>query len=137
MFEVNYLAVLVTGVASMTIGALWYSPLMFGNVWMKLNGFTMADMEKAKAKGMTGSYIIAFAGALLGAYVLAHFLQVFGANSISEGLQVAFWAWLGFIVTTQVSGSLWEGKPWKLFLLNTASSLVTLLVASAILVSWV
>ena len=47
---VNYLAVLVAAIVSMVIGGLWYSPLLFGNVWMKLSGITQKDVEKAKKK---------------------------------------------------------------------------------------
>ena len=33
---INYIAVLVSAVIGMAIGALWYSPLLFGKIWMKL-----------------------------------------------------------------------------------------------------
>ena len=50
--SVNYLAVVVAAVVSIIIGSLWYSPLLFGNVWMRLQRFTKKDMDKAKQKGM-------------------------------------------------------------------------------------
>ena len=48
--EVNYLAVLVAAIVNMVVGALWYSPLLFGKAWMKLTGFNKKQLKKAKEK---------------------------------------------------------------------------------------
>jgi hypothetical protein len=32
----NYIAVVVTGLAAFALSLLWYSPLLFGNIWMAL-----------------------------------------------------------------------------------------------------
>ncbi len=45
---VNYLAVLVSSVVGMGIGALWYSPLLFGKLWMRWNGMDARQLEEAK-----------------------------------------------------------------------------------------
>jgi hypothetical protein len=37
--NINILSVLVAGVASWLIGALWYSPLLFSKRWQKELGF--------------------------------------------------------------------------------------------------
>ena len=74
--------------------------------------------------------------ALLTAYVLSWFVSALGAGTVSGGMIVGFWAWLGFFVTTQAGSVLWEGKPWKLYFLNIAYSLVNLLVMGAILGAW-
>jgi len=68
--------------------------------------------------------------------VLAVFLKYLQATTIPEGLQVAFWVWLGFTATVQLSPVLWEGKPIKSWVLNTAYSLVSLLTAAVILTAW-
>ena len=135
MLEVNYLAVLVSAIISMIIGFLWYGPL-FGKQWMALMGFKVKDMEKAKEKGMMTSYLAAFIGALLMAFVLAHVIVAFEATTILEGIQGGFWVWLGFIVTTMLGSVLWEGKSIKLFWLNSIHSLVVLAITGAILAVW-
>ena len=43
---VNYWAILVSGVAAVVIGAVWYSPGVFGKAWMQLVGFKKEDMKK-------------------------------------------------------------------------------------------
>ncbi len=133
--EINYLAVLVAGVINMVVGFLWYGPL-FGKIWLPLSGHTPESMEAAKQKPMTMSYVIATIGALVMAYVLAHVLATYNADTISLGFQGAFWLWLGFIATVMLGKVLWEGKSWKLWCLDSAYYLVVLLINSAVLVSW-
>jgi len=132
--DVSYWAVLVAAISSMVIGFLWYGPL-FGKQWMKLMGFAKESTEKMKGKA-SQSYFLMFLAALVGAYVLGRFLGTVGVADAADGASVAFWAWLGFVMPVQLGVVLWENKPSSLFLLNTAYSLVSLLVAGAILAAW-
>lgn len=120
----------------MVLGSLWYGPV-FGKPWMKLMGYTEENMKSAKAKGgMWKLYALAFLGALVTAFVLAHFVSYVTPTTFSEGLQLGFWAWLGFIATTLLGSVLWEQRSWKLYFLNAAHHLVNLLVMSTILTMW-
>jgi len=136
---VNYVAVLVAAVAGMAVGFAWYGPI-FGKAWIKLMKFTDADMKKAQAQGMNRTYALAFIGSLIMAYVLSHSLIFASAylnvTGISAGLQAAFWNWLGYIFPVALNGFLWEGRPWKLFLLNAGHYLAVLGVMGAILSLW-
>lgn len=134
--EVNYLAVLVAAVASMGIGALWYSNVLFGKVWMKLMNLTPEKMEQIKKQGMSKQYAIAFLASLVMAFVLAHFVEVWEAIDIAGAFQLALWTWLGFVVTTMVNSILWEGKPTKLYLINVGHYFVGIFAMSIILVLW-
>ena len=133
--NVNYLAVLVAAIASMVVGFLWYGPL-FGKMWMGLMNFDKKKMNEAKKKGMGKTYVLAFVTSLIMSYVLAHFVNYVQAKTIADGVVLAFWLWLGFFATTQLGMVLWEGKPVKLYLINTLHYLVTLGVMSAILAVW-
>ena len=33
--NINFAAILVCGLAFMVLGAFWYSPLLFGRIWMR------------------------------------------------------------------------------------------------------
>lgn len=135
--SINYLAVFVTTIISMGIGALWYSPLLFGKLWMKLTGITTQDMDKAKKKGMAKNYIIGFVSTLLMIYILSHFVDYTEAKTPIQGALTGFWLWLGFIATTSINTVLWEGKPLKLYILNNAHILVILILMGTILAVWV
>lgn len=133
---VNYLAVLTAAIAGMGLGALWYSPLLFGKLWMSLMGLNGKDMEKDKKKGMGKTYAISFASMLVMSYVLAWFIGL-GAVTVSIGLMKSFLAWLGFMATLSLNSVLWEGRSAKLYLLNNSHSLAVMLLMGLILSLWV
>ena len=134
--EVNYLAVLVAGVAAMAVGFLWYGQMMFGKSWMRLMGYTKESMEKAK-KEMGKTYAMSFVFTLVMAYVLTHVMAMsqnfFGYGDMMTGLSSGFWMWLGFVMPVQATDVLFGGKKWKLFGINTGYQLVSLLVMGVVL----
>ena len=141
MIEVNYIAVLVAAVIAYIIGALWFSPLLFGKQWMKLTGKSQSDMEAAKKKGMGKTYFSHFLTTLLMSYVLFHFIAgwYFSQSALTGtavGLQTAFWLWLGLLATTQLSPVFWNGKPLKLYWIETSYNLVGLLLMGLIIGMW-
>ncbi|HIH25913.1 DUF1761 domain-containing protein [Candidatus Woesearchaeota archaeon] len=138
--EINYLAVLVAAIASMIIGGLWYSPVLFGNVWMKLSGITQKDVEKAKKQGMMKSmgrsYFFMFVMCLLTAYILAVLLNLVQAVNVKTGIHLGLLIWLGFIATVTSSSVIWEKKPFKLYIIGNGYNVVNLVVMSIILTLW-
>ena len=133
--SINYLAVLVAAIASHVIGFLWYGPL-FGKMWISLMNFDKKKMKEAQKKGMWKTIALAFLTSLIMGYVLAHFVAYVGAKTIADGAVLGFWLWIGFFATTQLGMVLWEGKPVKLYILNTLHYLVTLIVMASILAVW-
>ena len=127
----NYWAILLSAIASMVIGGVWYSHKVFGIAWMKLSGKTKADI-----KGANTAMGYMFLTALIMAYVLAHFVYLFGAKGFAGGLQLGIWAWLGLIATTMSSNYIFEGRPWKLFLINGLFRLVEVCAMTVILSCW-
>lgn len=132
--DVNFWAVLVASIANIIIGALWYGPL-FGKAWMAMMNFTKADIKSMKLGAMT-SMTLGFIGALITNYFLAVFIGVTSASTIFSGMAIGFWIWLGFAMPLNAGVFLWEGKSIKLFLFNTAQYLISILIASIILVAW-
>lgn len=123
--------VLASVLATMALGMFWYSPIAFGDVWVKLNGWSTKELEAMRKSGMTKSMIIALVVNALLAVVLSKFLTPF--STLSQAHFIAFFIWLGFVATTQISSFLWEHKPFRLFLINTGYSLVNLLLVSTVL----
>ena len=133
--NINYWAVLVSAIITMLIGMIWYSPVLFGNIWMKLMKINPKDINKTK-NGMGKYYLTAFIATLLFAYVLALFIKFLAITTLLDGLQVGFLIWLGFVITIAINSVLWEGKPFEVYLINIAQQLVVFLAVSSILVLW-
>lgn len=104
--KVNIAAVLVAAVAQFVIGAIWYMPL-FGKLWGKIHDFDQYDKstQSAMQRQMLPLLALQFLLGFLTAYVLAHFLTALDASFY----KVAFWAWLGFILPTQVAAVIFGG----------------------------
>ncbi|MBS3144335.1 DUF1761 domain-containing protein [Candidatus Woesearchaeota archaeon] len=133
--DVNYWAVLVAALVAFVIGGLWYSPVLFGKLWMQLMGITPKMMTEAKKKSMTLSYVLQFIALLVMACVVAHFISLLGLTTLPEILQLVFWSWLGYQATLELSSTLWGCKSWSLFLLNSAHNLVSF-VAMGLVFFW-
>lgn len=134
---INVWAIIVSMVASIVLGFIWYGPL-FGKKWMALSGIPMPD-PKPPMSVMVKPIIISLVGALFMSYTLAHsiafgsdYLDVYG---ISAGLQAAFWNWLGFIVPVTLSSVAWEKKSWTLWLIHSGYWLVLLGIMGIVIVS--
>lgn len=134
---INYWAVLVCGVVSMVLGALWYGPL-FGKLWMREMGWggkSPEEIQKMK-DAAKWAYPQAFVGALLMASVLAWLFGALEISTVSLAVQGAFWVWLGFVLPLKYGDKLWGGKSLKLFFIDAIYYLVQLAVFAIILVSW-
>lgn len=133
--EINFWAVLVSAIASMVIGTIWYGPL-FGKIYMRETGMDkMTEEEKAQGKKkMWGAYIGQFIASLVMFYILAY--AIYAASvGMKDAIHMAIFAWLGFIVPVKLSDALWGGKMY-LFWLSIGGQLVTLLAGAAIISLW-
>ena len=138
LMDVNLLSVLVAAIATMILGFLWYSPLLFARPWMVLMGYDPNDKAKLdemrKSAGKT--YAISFLASLASAFVLAKIIDVASVNSVLYGMKYGFAIWLGFVTTVQLTGALFGRQPFKLYLINTGYQLVCYLAMGAILAVW-
>ena len=130
--RIRLLAVIVAAVAKMVVGAVWYSPKVWGAKWLALMGWNDKKLQQ-RQKHLWRTYGVTFAGALLLAYFLAHCVAYMEAKTPAYGALVGAWVWLGFVATTSVSTYLFEGRPPKLYGINQGYELVVFAVMGAIL----
>ena len=135
MEGINYLTVLVAAILNMAVGALWYSPTLFGKAWMELVGFKPEDAQKRMA-GMQRAYSLTFVASFVMAYALARVLWYAKVTTVGGGVLIGLLAWIGFVATTQGANYVFEGKPFRLFTINTGYSLVALVIMGALLAVW-
>lgn len=133
--SINYLAVLVAAVVNIVIGFIWYAKPVFGKMWAEDLGKNIDEMGKDKKAQMRAMPIM-IVGSFLMPYVLAHFVDYVAANTLSEGLQLGAWIFVGFILTFGAMNYAFAGKKLRLFLIENGNQLVSILVASAILATW-
>lgn len=130
----NYLPIVTASVVGMAVGFVWYSDWLFGKSWRKIMGKSEADIKKGNI-GQT--MLLAFVAALVEAYVLSMFIGFTNATTLAQGVQTAFWLWLGFVATTMWTNYAFGGKPTQLYIIDTLHHLAVLLVMGAVLATWV
>src|SRR6478736_5264336 len=135
---VNLLAVLASAVATMVLGFLWYSPVLFANSWMRLMGYDPNDKEKIAEmqKSAGSSYFMSLIASILTAFVLGKLIAVSGFSTAIDGLKIGLVVWLGFVTTVQFTNALFSRQRNRLYMINTGYQLICYVAMGAILGAW-
>jgi hypothetical protein len=131
-FPINWWAILLAVIVKQALGALWYSPVLFGKPWCELTGVSEAEMKAGLVKALIPDVI----GSFLMAFVLVHAVHYAGANGGGQGAAVGFFNWLGFVAVATFGSVTFERRPLKLWLINNAYLLIALLIMGAIFAAW-
>jgi hypothetical protein len=118
----------------MIIGSVWYSPMLLGRTWME--EVDKSEDELKKEFNPLKTYGIAFLSNLFIAFSLAQLMAHSNATTVAAGIRLAFLCWFGFIVAPMVINSLFEGKSFKLILVDSGHHLIVILVFGIILGAW-
>jgi hypothetical protein len=133
---INWLAVIVSVIASLVIGSIWYSPSVFFKPWLATLGRKWEDRPQGGQGSMVGMYAFTILAALVETVALAFVLNTMGSSNAGTGAAAGFMIWLGFVAPTNLVNKLFSGQGWKGWLIEAGNHLVYLLVAGAILGAW-
>lgn len=126
--QINYLAILIAIVINQAVGALWYSPVLFGNKWMKLVGL---KREEIKQKDALKGFVFALVFAVINYFIIAIIVTAVG-NTIVGGLVTGFL--LSLITAFQLGTNFaYEGRSIKLFLINAFYPIVCYTIGGGII----
>lgn len=123
-----WLAIVSATIIAFAIGGIWYSPAVFGRQWIALNSFTEQDLNR---RSMDRVFGLSFALALVMTVNLALFL----GPSPSLGFCIAAGAAAGIGWSAAGLGIiyLFEGRPFKLWLINGGYQALTLAAIGGVL----
>ena len=134
----HILPVVAMTVASMVIGFLWYSPMLFARPWMIAMGYDPDD--KAKIAEMQKSagpmYGATFLATLITAFVLLMLRDATGVTTWLGGLQLGFWCWAGFVAPVKFTDAIFGKRGRALLLIDSGYQLACLLAMGAIVGGW-
>ncbi|MGI9343225.1 MAG: DUF1761 domain-containing protein [Gammaproteobacteria bacterium] len=129
--NLNVIAVVVATIAGMAIGALWYSPVLFGNAWLAALGKTEEELS-SPAPAMIGSVV----ASLVSAICIAIIVAAFGATTIASGALVGALCGIGLVAMAMLSDSLFCGWGWPLYFIQSGYRVVYLVVMGGIVGGW-
>jgi hypothetical protein len=136
MYEFSYVQVFIAAIIQFILGALWYSPIMFGSSWMEIMGAKNISKDKLKKmqRAMTPFYILQF---ILGLFTIVSLANLMVYVNYLNLYNLAFWIWAGFIAPIQIGAVIWantEKKYWlKQIIITISYSLASLMISSFIL----
>ena len=137
--SINWVAVVVATVVHMVLGGLWFSPVLFGNPWIKLMGMTPKRVEECKKKGGKAMALMAVFSLVMSSvlvFMLAHVANYLGPLSWMHGLVIGVLLWAGFLNTVKISGLLFHSQKFKLYLIETAYELATVVLMAMVITMW-
>lgn len=136
MFEgitLNIWAILVSVVVNMAVGMLWYSPVLFGKVWLKLVERKAEDIDQEDANRSMGLAIIP---AIVSALGLAVLVGITGSATVSDALITGTLASVAFSGMSSLNLVFFEDRSFKLTLLNAGYTFVAFNICAVILTLW-
>jgi len=134
MNQINLGMVLLAAILGFAVGMAWYSPFLFGPAWVKLMGKTKKQMQKEmKSKDMKKIFGLTAVLNLFIAYMLGQAIVLLHLHGWAEGAMAGFAIGVGFVSTNAYVESLYAGRPFRLYLINTTHQVAALTVMGIIL----
>ena len=131
--SINFVAILAAAVAYTILGAIWYSPFVFGKTWMKLIGKTKEQVEKDFTPM---NYLWALVTSFLASYGIARILFWMGYAGCVTGLKVGLVVGVCFALGSMWVTDAFEARPKALTIVNALFHLVGMILAGSIIGSW-
>jgi hypothetical protein len=131
--DVNYLAVGLAALAAFFLGFLWYT-VIFAKPWQQLIGMG----SQGKGKGSTAQ--TPNLGRLLVGSLILEIIMALGLSAcigrgagVTAGLSFGLLAGFGWVAMAFGVNYMFEGKPFKLWLINAGYNVVVFAVMGAII----
>lgn len=126
--DLNWLAVILAGLAYFVLGAVWYSNLLFGKQYRAALGVT----EEASTPP-AGPLIVNLIGWLVAALGMGLLATALGAEGFAEGAALGIVVWFGFVFTNQVVNDVYQGNKMDLAKINGPYNLLGFVIMGVIL----
>lgn len=131
--NLNWLAVVVATLAAFAVGAVWYTPALFGKAWMKATGLTEKDTKKAN---MAKAIVLTLVTTFVSAMAIGVLVQVLALTEVWQGAAFGAMVAVALVGTNKVMQAQFELRPLSYNLVTTAGDIVALGVMGAILAVW-
>ena len=132
---IHWLPVIGSAVAVFAIGALWYSPMLFGKAWVKAHGHTPEKIEAMRAT-MGRAYGVSFLCYVVMAAAMAILLKRMDVIYVRGGVKLGALIGVGFVATVGLTANMFSEKRLATWLIDAGYQIVYLMVMGAILVAW-
>ncbi len=126
--DLNWLAVILAGLAYFVLGAVWYSNLLFGKQYRAALG-----VSEGGGSPPAGPLIVNLIGWLVAALAMGLLATAIGADGFAEGAMLGIVVWLGFVFTHQIVNDVYQGSSMALAKINGPYNLLGFVIMGVIL----
>ncbi|WP_289665253.1 DUF1761 domain-containing protein [Flavobacterium panacagri] len=150
--KINFIALLISAIVTLVVGFIWYSPKVFGTIWMKENNLTQEELRKGsmlKIFGLTYIFSLMITMTLMSLTIhqsgaigmvggpplmdsakpsFTAFMADYGMayRTFKHGALHGFMSGLFFAFPLIGINGLFERKSWKYIFIHTGYWLITL-----------
>jgi len=128
--NINWLAVVVAGLATFVVGSVWYHEKTLGNKWMKAVGLKRKDLEKANMLRTFGLSLIL---SLLSAVFLSVICNIIDVKNTFDGGLLGGVIGTFFVAASVGTNYLFAQRSFDLFAIDASYNIVNFVVLGAII----
>src|SRR5262245_13708559 len=129
------LPVLVSAVAVFVLGALWYSPVLFGRAWVRAHGYT--DEKLAGMRATAGkAYAVSFVCYVVMAAAMSFLIGRMDITMIKGGVKLGAVLGFGFAATIGLTANMFSERRLSAWLIDAGYQVAYLILMGVILVAW-
>jgi hypothetical protein len=134
--QLNWLAVIVGAVIYFAIGAVWFTPMMFGRPWQRAIGW---DESQRPPDMNPAVYAIPAAFYLVSAIATGMLAAATGSDSVGEGVVLGLVVGVGYALTVNASDAIFDPhkpQPSVWFAITGAYHLVGIIIVAVLVSVW-
>ena len=125
---INYWAVITTGVIAFALSLIWYSPILFGEIWMKYRAGTAPTPD--------WTMLFAPLRELIASYVIALLITELKLTDSKSAIKFIFLLWIAFHAVGMAGAVIWDNMAWQLGLVHAGDWLMKMIFMAIVLSVW-
>ena len=133
--SIRILPVLVAAIAAFALGALWYSPVLFGRAWVRAHGYTEEKIAQMRASAGR-AYAVSFACYLVMAAALSILIGRMDVTMLRGGVKLGAILGIGFAAPIGLTANVFSEKRLPAWAIDAAYQIAYLILMGVILVAW-
>jgi hypothetical protein len=127
--KLNYWAVATTGILAFLLSMCWYSPVLFGNIWLRYRHAPNAAIPQ---------WTMAFAPLreLIASFALAKLIVLLQLADWKKTTNLMLLLWLAFHAVGMAGAILWDNMQWQLGAVHAGDWLMKMIFMGMALTAW-